>query len=1236
MAHSNDIQAGLKITATADTAGIEETTQALQGTQAAVENLSKEQKIKASVALESAHAEKQAAEEAKKAAEEHAEALKPVEKRVGNILKNWGDLNKLLGEVSKGSAVGLMAAAAIKFQAAFADMQKSVQGTPEQMQALSGEIKELSNNLGVAAADLMKTAGVAASLGVATDELGKFTEQATQMGSVFGVAAEETAAALANIQKAFEFKNTNDLQAFGDSLAVLGETANAAEDEVLKVVEQVSTAANQFGLSAQQTAALSSAFLALGRSPQDATKSIKALLQKLQTAETQSAGFQAALEKIGLSAEQLALDIHNKPQAALTEFLQTLQQLDSTEQAVVLQDLFGDNVGTQIQALVSHLGEYKDAIAAVSQEQQNAGRLSEKYGDSINTVAGEFNQLKNTVTNTLATMGEALLPTIQTLTRGLGSMADAVAFITKTFPNITQMAVLFASAKVAISATSKTLQLLGIDASRTAAEFVAGFTAAKASVAGLKGELDGVRGELSKIETAAANGASMERLLADTNKRAITLTGSLKTLAKIATGVFAAWEVGTKAGNWLYENVALARDLGDYLGKSVAYVDALFTDRTFDDVDKYFRTSKEMAAELAAAEKQAAATAAERERQRTEQLKNSAAEIANLKQQYQAVTDEINNQIASLALLDGKGALYYQIENQIALLTDKQQELNAAIKQQGAAMGELAGKSETVKNALQGLGLSVNELKTGISDTANQAIEDFATAAAALGSNTENMATLFAAALAKVGDSTPALDALKEKLAEVGEKAGLTAQEIEQIADTAPKTADKVAAAFAKLGVDIEAAKQGISRHAKEAFNHWAVASHAAAESGQKDAAVIQAAFEQVFRRLRTVDEFSAFKQQLAETGDAALLSAEQTQRLNATIEYVGQTTDDLGKRTHDFGDKAHHAWQKAARAAVAYQDTVANVGAGVAAVSEKTADHSVSIMAAIDNAMTGVAKAAGASDVAAAKIKMNAYRMSKSTLSDLSFYLERLFKNLNTVTNSHVKATNGAIGATERLNRAIQDGTVNSDMLMRAVVATGDRFGTLDKSVLSNLQQAIENARKKLEELRQTAKSTRAELEKEYASVTGDTEKVAQMEQQAKIKELQDKLNQAKKGGDSVQVAEYSRALKLQKDIGNEKQRQAEQAKIDAEIAEQERRKAEQHAAKMRDEEKRDGVTGEYPIPQGISVGSTEIATPKGLVDDLARAIGESLSAREKTLIEKVLNAFSNQVKDALKRQSR
>ena len=69
----------------------------------------------------------------------------------------------------------------------------------------------------------------------------------------------------------------------------------------------------------------------------------------------------------------------------------------------------------------------------------------------------------------------------------------------------------------------------------------------------------------------------------------------------------------------------------------------------------------------------------------------------------------------------------------------------------------------------------------------------------------------------------------------------------------------EAAAAFAKIGVDADAAATGISSKANQAFADWAAASAAARDAGIDDTRLIRAGFEQMMGKLESRAEFEAF-----------------------------------------------------------------------------------------------------------------------------------------------------------------------------------------------------------------------------------------------------------------------------------------------------------------------------------------------------------------------------------------
>jgi hypothetical protein len=125
--------------------------------------------------------------------------------------------------------------------------------------------------------------------------------------------------------------------------------------------------------------------------------------------------------------------------------------------------------------------------------------------------------------------------------------------------------------------------------------------------------------------------------------------------------------------------------------------------------------------------------------------------------------------------------------------------------------------------------------------------------------------------------------------------------------------------------------------------------------------------------------------------------------------------------------------------------------------------------------------------------------------------------------------------GAAESITRKLGDANVTVADLARYANASADGFDMLDKSDLSQLEGAINAAKSKLASLQQQALSAREaitgmadSLEEEVARSRGEYEKLAELQYQKKRAELEEKLAEARAGGDTKADAEYARALNL------------------------------------------------------------------------------------------------------------
>ncbi|MFC2306973.1 MAG: 4-alpha-glucanotransferase, partial [Neisseria elongata] len=135
------------------------------------------------------------------------------------------------------------------------------------------------------------------------------------------------------------------------------------------------------------------------------------------------------------------------------------------------------------------------------------------------------------------------------------------------------------------------------------------------------------------------------------------------------------------------------------------------------------------------------------------------------------------------------------------------------------------------------------------------------------------------------------------------------------------------------------------------------------------------------------------------------------------------------------------------------------------------------------------------------------------------------------------------AEAATEALNRAVSDGTVNMEMINRATVAATLQFGRLDDATLDKLNAAVAAARDKMAALKDEAADTVAQLQTELARLRGDGEQARRLEEERKLRELNVKLAEAEAQGNSEAAARYRQAVSLQRQIYRERAEQEEQA---------------------------------------------------------------------------------------------
>lgn len=1091
-----------------------------------------------------------------RANELHAKKVKELEEQLGKTTLTASEMAGELGKIA-GSAgsMAVVAKAAMEFETAMAGVKKVVDGTPEQMSRLSKEIKDLSVELGMTATEVAQIATMGGQLGVPIDKLGEFTTMAGQMSVAFSMSADEAGNAVAKLANVFNMP-IEQVGELGDVINTLGNNMAAKEREIVDAMLRVGGTARQFGLAKEEVAGLTAAMIALGKPPEVASTAINALLTKLQTAQNQGAGFADGLQMIGTSADEMADNIAKNPQQALSGFLEKLGQLDDRQRSMVSAKLFGAEYADDINLLVGSLGTYNQALGLATDKTATAGAMQKEFQAQMDTAAKKVTQAKAELMALAINIGQHLLPIISATAEAVGDMAGTLADIAHEYPTITQLVTLMGGAVVAVKALNSVIALTGSLGGKSALQITTGFL-------GAKGAIDATAVSANKMNTELGNAGVQTASLA---KQMTSLNGIM--------GALTAWTVGKSIGDWAYENSSAVRAIGDEMGRLLAYTDAIFTDRTFDDVRQNFETSAESAKRLAT-ETANAKTATDNLAQSQDNATDTAlaqsqanTELINSLAIAKAELEQLEIQLANMGMTGQKNTQDYKdLQTQIDATKTTIKNLTNEAQNQG--LGEaIKSDLEKASGAFDALGLDMDEFATGIDGKTKSALQGFSTVMSLAGDDVNKMAMAYNAVKAQVGDNAKAQTELNGRLLEAVNGNKELAQSIKDTAtaqQNAKKATDEQARALDALGVSMSAINAGMSKSGKDMADNLKIGLSAikdTAKGADELKVALTQAIDTALASAKTKEDFKAIQTELQKAGLTASVSAEQMRQLHAgatgTAEGVKELNDKLKEQSEALSGN-----DKALTQSAAATKKLGDAQKETAKSADEMAKASVKAGSAAQNSSKGFAQGISKivqgirsqadvlTNLGATHEQINQVfdkmgkdiGKSKRGLSQLGAY----FTELDNQTKNMVKSMTDMDSAVTNATDSLSSQAVSMADLQKAqnTLASATAFSIgglikLDKTKLNNLQEQIKQAQKQMDSLADTAKTAMQDLDAELASLQGREMDSARIKQAQKLADLQTKMAEAVARGNTEEINHYSKALSLQRQINDEQNRQA------------------------------------------------------------------------------------------------
>ncbi|AZL68783.1 phage tail tape measure protein [Pseudomonas oryziphila] len=352
--------------------------------------------------------------------------------------------------------------AAINYESAMADVKKVVNfKTPEQFQAMSKDVLDLSERLPMAADGIAKIVAAGGQSGIAREELTKFAEDAVKMGVAFDQTADESGSMMATWRTAFRMTQDGVVE-LADQINYLGNTGPVNTKQLSSIVTEVGALGEVAGLSSAQIAAIGSTMV--GVKSDVAATGIKNFMLAMTKGTAATKSQAQAFKSLRLDSKTVAEGMQKDSKGTMLDLLKRISEVDAAKRPALLTNLFGSESVAAITPLLTNLKLLESNLDSVGDSTKYAGSMQGEYASRAATTENAMLLLNNRVTRLGISVGSILLPPFNDFLAFVGPLVSDVAALAAAHPGLIKgilgAAVGFTALRLATAAATVALAVM--------------------------------------------------------------------------------------------------------------------------------------------------------------------------------------------------------------------------------------------------------------------------------------------------------------------------------------------------------------------------------------------------------------------------------------------------------------------------------------------------------------------------------------------------------------------------------------------------------------------------------------------------------------------------------------------------------------------------------------------------------------------------------------------------------
>lgn len=328
------------------------------------------------------------------------------------------------------TGLGFSAKEVIDFEDAFAGVEKTVDASEAQLADLKQAYIDLSEEIPVTKEAFAGIGEIAGQLNIKYEALEGFTKIIADLSATTKLTAEDGAEALAKFANITGMEQTaHNFESIASAIVDLGNNSATSEVDIMAMALRLAGAGRAAGMSEADILGISTALSSLGIEAEMGGSAFSRLISMLQVAvETGSDDLKNFAEIAGMTGDQFAAAFQENAAQALASFIVGLGS--GTQSATVLmQDL-----GITELRLSDALRRTTNANSLFSASIQRANTawkentaMTKEAEKRYKTFASRLNITKNKFGNAAMTLGEQLMPTLESAMDKVSGLIDGFA-----------------------------------------------------------------------------------------------------------------------------------------------------------------------------------------------------------------------------------------------------------------------------------------------------------------------------------------------------------------------------------------------------------------------------------------------------------------------------------------------------------------------------------------------------------------------------------------------------------------------------------------------------------------------------------------------------------------------------------------------------------------------------------------------------------------------------------------